>query len=83
MKAELDRLSGCSDYVLHDFRRYVASTMASLGIALPTVEYFLAHRSGTFAGIVSVYQRYNWMAEMKSAVEKYEYFLQSILATGA
>lgn len=79
MKARLDRLSGVSGYVLHDFRRYVASTMAALGVALPTVEYLLAHRSHTFAGIVSVYQQYNWLAETKQAIERYENHLRQLL----
>jgi integrase len=79
MKAELDRLSHCSGFVLHDFRRYVASTMASLGISLPTVERFIGHRSGSFAGIVSVYQRYNWLPEMREAVDRYERRLVGLL----
>ncbi len=62
-------------HVLHDFRRFVASTMASLGVSLPAVEYFIGHRSGSFAGIVSVYQRYNWLPEMKKAVSLYEQHL--------
>ena len=77
MKTRLDSLSGCSGYVLHDFRRYLASRMAALGVPLPTVEYLLAHRSHSFSGIVSVYQKHNWLAEMREAVAKYESFLQS------
>ena len=83
MKAELDRLLQCSKYVTHDFRRYVALTMASLGIALPTIEYVLGQRSGSFAGIVQVYQRYNWAAETKEAIRLYEKHLIKLLATGA
>jgi intergrase/recombinase len=80
MKAQLDQLSGCSGYVIHDFRRYVASTMASLGIPLTTVEYFLGHRSGSFAGIVEVYQRYNFIPEMRDAVAKYDDFLRKLIS---
>src|SRR5262249_24626895 len=79
MKAELDQLSGCLDFVLHDFRRFVASKMASLGVALPTIEYFLSHRSGSFAGVVGIYQLHNWLPEMKKAVERYERHLGHIV----
>jgi len=80
MKAELDGLSQCSNYVIHDFRRYVASTMAACGVPLTTVEYFLGHRSGSFAGIVEVYQLHTWIKEMTLAVQKYEsYLLRNVL----
>jgi integrase len=79
MKAELDRFSGCSKFVLHDFRRYVASTMASLGVTLPTIEYFLSHRSGSFAGVVGIYQLHNWLPEMKKAIALYERHLAELL----
>jgi integrase len=79
MKAELDRLSQCSNYVIHDFRRYVASTMAACGVPLTTVEYFLGHRSGSFGGIVEVYQLHTWIGEMREAVERYERWLRELL----
>ena len=43
---------------LHDLRRTVASGMARLNINLPVIEKVLAHSSGSFAGIVGVYQRH-------------------------
>lgn len=52
---------------LHDARRTVASGMARLGIGLPTVEKALNHTSGSFAGIVSVYQRHTFAEETKLA----------------
>jgi integrase len=42
---------------LHDLRRTAASGMAGLGVSVATVEKVLNHASGTFAGIVGVYQR--------------------------
>ena len=41
---------------LHDLRRTVASGLARLGINLPVIEKVLNHASGSFAGIVGVYQ---------------------------
>ena len=45
---------------LHDLRRTAASGMARLGINLPVIEKVLNHTSGSFAGIVGVYQRHNF-----------------------
>ena len=64
-KAELDRLSGVKSFTLHDIRRAFASGMASLGINLPVIERLLAHRSGSFAGIVGVYQHYDFLPEAR------------------
>ena len=69
VKAKLDADSGVSGWVLHDLRRTFASGLASLGVALPVVEKLLNHVSGSFAGIVGVYQRYDYAREMREAVE--------------
>src|SRR5262249_37400805 len=45
---------------LHDLRRSVASGLARLGINLPTIERLLNHVSGSFAGIVGVYQKHDF-----------------------
>jgi integrase len=72
LKKELDRRSGVSGWTLHDIRRALASGMASLGIRLPVIERLLAHRSGSFAGIVGVYQHYDFLPEARSAIELWE-----------
>ena len=54
---------------LHDLRRTAASGMAKLGISLPTIEKVLNHVSGSFGGIVGVYQRHEFKAEKAAALE--------------
>jgi integrase len=49
----------------HDIRRSTASGLAGLGVAVPVVEKILAHRSGTFRGIVSTYQRHSFIPDRK------------------
>jgi len=56
-------------WVLHDLRRTIASGMARLGIALPVVERCLNHVSGSFAGIVGVYQKHAFTDEKRDAFE--------------
>lgn len=53
---------------IHDLRRTVASGMARLGVGVAVVEKILNHQSGTFAGIVGVYQRHDFLAEKRHAL---------------
>jgi hypothetical protein len=41
--------------------------MARLGIQLPVIEKILNHKSGTFRGIVGVYQRHSFAEEKRAA----------------
>jgi integrase len=63
---------------LHDLRRSAASGMAKLGIALPVTEKVLNHRSGSFAGIVGVYQRHDFAEEKRTALQAWA---NQVLAT--
>jgi hypothetical protein len=67
------RLQGTFDHVpsrrLHDLRRTVASGQQRLGIALPVTERVLNHVSGSFGGIVGVYQRQAFTEEKRAALE--------------
>jgi integrase len=74
-KATFDELCKITEWQLHDLRRTFASKLAALGISLPTIEKLLNHVSGSFGGIVAVYQRHNWLPEMRSAIEVWEKWL--------
>lgn len=78
-KEAFDKKCGVSDWTLHDLRRTFASNLAALGIALPTIEKLLNHVSGSFGGIVAVYQRHNWMPEMRAAIDAWENHLRNML----
>src|SRR5262249_9843300 len=63
IKRALDARRGpASNGVIHEVRGSVASGMAKIGVPVPTVEKILAHRSGTFRGIVGTYQRHSFPA---------------------
>lgn len=53
---------------LHDLRRTAASGMAARGVSIAVVEKVLNHVSGTFAGIVSVYQVHHFADEKRHAL---------------
>jgi integrase len=56
---------------LHDLRRTVASGMARLGINLPIIEKVLNHTSGSFRGVVGVYQRHDFAKEKAAALAQW------------
>lgn len=55
----------------HDLRRSTASGMARLGVSIAAVEKTLNHVSGTFGGIVGVYQRHDFLAEKRDALARW------------
>jgi len=72
IKRELDVHMGATPkWKTHDIRRSVASGMARIGIDVPVIEKILAHRTGTFAGVVGVYQRHSFFPEMAAALQRW------------
>ena len=68
------------EWVLHDLRRTVASGMARLGVSLAVIEKVLNHVSGSFAGIVGVYQHHEFADEKRAALEKWASHVERIVA---
>ena len=60
-----------SSWRLHDLRRTCASGMQKLGISVPVVEKALNHVSGTFRGIVGVYQQHDYADEVAIALQRW------------
>ena len=67
---------------IHDLRRAMASGMARLGVQLPVVEKVLNHVSGSFGGVQGIYQRHEFRAEKREALERWADHLLA-LETGA
>lgn len=73
------RSCGIAHWTLHDLRRTYASGMQRLGVRVEVTEKLLNHVSGSFGGIVSVYQRHTYADEMRAAVGLWERHLTKIL----
>jgi integrase len=78
-KANLDRLSGITDWTLHDLRRTFATGLAALGTPIHVTEKLLNHVSGTHAGIVGIYQRFEFWDEQVAAMQAWETKIHSLL----
>jgi integrase len=68
-KIALDEKSGVEGWTFHDLRRTMASGMARLGVGLPVIEKILNHSSGSFRGVVGVYQRHSFADEKRAALD--------------
>ena len=79
-KALLDELCGVENFVLHDIRRYLSSTMSRLGVPIDVTETILNHVSGSRSQIQRVYDRHTRLPEMKQALELYERHLAAIIS---
>ncbi|RWP80472.1 site-specific integrase [Mesorhizobium sp.] len=66
-------------WTLHDLRRTMASGMAKLGINLPVIEKVLNHTSGSFGGIVSVYQHHDFAPEKRAALDAWASFIAALV----
>jgi integrase len=67
-------------WTFHDLRRTMASGMARLGIQLPVIEKVLNHTSGTFRGVVGVYQRHTYSDEKRKALEAWASFVTGLIS---
>ncbi len=78
-KAKLDKKAGVSGWRLHDLRRTAVSGMARLGVPPHVADKILNHTAGTISGVAAVYQRHEFMAERKDALDAWARHLSAIV----
>jgi integrase len=78
-KPKFDQVCPLPHWTLHDLRRTFATNLAALGVPVHVTEKLLNHVSGTTGGIVAVYQRHTYEAEMRSAMECWERYVGALL----
>ncbi|CAM3050685.1 Tyrosine recombinase XerC [Methylobacterium mesophilicum] len=78
-KGRLDeRVAFAEPWRVHDLRRTAATGMARLGASVEAVEKALNHTSGTFRGIVGVYQRHDYAAEKREALNRWAEYVERL-----
>jgi hypothetical protein len=77
-KEKLDELSGITGWRLHDLRRTGVSVMARLGMP-PHVADKINHQASTISGVAAVYQRHDFLAERKDALDRWGAHVDQII----
>jgi integrase len=70
-KRKLDKLSGVVNWRIHDLRRTCVSGMARLGVPPHVADKILNHQAGTISGVAAVYQRHDFLAERRDALDRW------------
>jgi integrase len=69
-----------SGVTVHDLRRSVATGLQRLGVRLEVTEAVLNHVGGTRAGVVGIYQRHDWSAEKRAALDAWARHILALAA---
>lgn len=77
-KRTLDLISATRGYTIHDCRRTFATMLAEVADPI-IVERFLAH-SRMLSGVAGIYNRFNYLPQMREAIKRYEIKLQALLS---
>jgi integrase len=78
-KVRLVKFVGSDDWTFHDLRRTMATGMAKLGVRLEVTEAVLNHTSGKRGGLVAVYQRYDYAAEKREALDQWAAYIETLI----
>jgi integrase len=74
-----DTGASIAGWTLHDLRRVVATNLQRLGVRLEVTEAVLNHVSGSRSGIVGVYQRHDFAAEKRAALDSWARRLDALV----
>jgi integrase len=80
-KRALDKRCGITGWRLHDLRRTIVSGMARLGVPPHVADKILNHQAGTISGVAAVYQRHDFLAERKEALDRWGAHVEGIIQT--
>jgi integrase len=83
VKPMLDKLSGVTGWRLHDLRRTCVSGLARLGVAPHVADKILNHQTGTISGVAAVYQRHEFLAERREALDVWGAHVAKLLKQAA
>jgi integrase len=75
----LDDIVKIEPWTIHDLRRSAATHMGELGVQPHVIEACLNHQSGTKGGIVGVYQKQEYAAEKRLALNLWAEHLMAVI----
>jgi integrase len=80
-RQRIQKLMGAEtpDFVTHDLRRTATTLMTELGIAPHVADKVLNHTGGSIRGIGAVYNRFQYLAERKTALDALGRFISTLI----
>jgi integrase len=80
-RQRIQKLMGAetTDFVTHDLRRTAATLMAELGIAPHVADKVLNHTGGGIRGVAVVFDRFQYLAERKAALDVLGRFISALI----
>jgi integrase len=82
-KLRIDKHVPIPPWTIHDLRRTFSTTHARLGTPLHVTEKLLNHVSGTVSGVAAIYNRHNYLKEMRRAALDYELHIANVVGAKA
>ena len=76
-KRRIDKYIDIPHWTIHDLRRTFATINAEIGTPLHITEKILNHSTGIISGVAAVYNRYNYIGDMKGSLLCYEQYLKN------
>lgn len=67
------------DWRIHDLRRTLATGLQRLGVRFEVTEAVLNHVSGAKSGVAGIYQRHDWQAEKRAALDAWATHVERLL----
>jgi integrase len=67
--ADLDGVQPMPSWIFHDLRRSMTTKLNELGVSEKVADILINHRAKKKGGVAAVYNRYQYMAERKAALE--------------
>ena len=78
-EAEQAEQAKIEHFVIHDLRRSAATGMARIGVAHHVLDRVLNHTGGKISGVGAIYNRFEYLAERKAALEGWSRHVESLI----
>ena len=82
-RASSDKPAPIKPWRIHDLRRTVATGFQRLGVRFEVTEAVLSHISGSKSGVAGIYQKHDWKAEKRTALDAWARHVVAITADEA
>lgn len=78
-KSQVLALSETQGWTYHDLRRTMSTNMGKLGILPHIVERLLNHADGELGGVAGIYNRYQYLPDMRAALETWNGYVRALM----